>query len=72
MTKYLVTNGKGEYYSRRGDDYDYGAPRQFASKIATRKGAELVAHQGNMWNILGGAPDRYTHPYEVVEVHDAG
>lgn len=70
MTKYLVTNGKGEFYSRRGDDYDYGSQRQFASKIATRKGAEKVAREGNLFNILFGAADAKTHPYEVVEVRD--
>ena len=70
MTKYVVTNGKGEYYSRRGDDYDFGSPKVFATKFSTRQAAKQIAREGNVWNILGNAPDRNTHPYVVVEVKD--
>ncbi|WP_054778159.1 hypothetical protein [Lacticaseibacillus saniviri] len=72
MTKYLVTNGKGEFYSRQGDDYDFGASKAFATKFSTRDGAQQIAREGDMWNILGNAPDRKTHPYEVMEVTDDG
>lgn len=70
MTKYVVTNGKGEYYAHQGDDYDYGARREFAKRFDSREAAERIAKRGNGFNALFGAPDADTNPYRAVEVRD--
>lgn len=66
MTKYVVTNGKGEYL-HYGANTDYGATRANATLFSDKNRAESLADLGNMLNYIGNAPDADTDPYEVVE-----
>lgn len=69
MTKYVVTNGKGEYLGRDPqDDLDFGADRKRARQFDDFDRAYGMALLGNMSNILAYTPDWKTHPYRVEEV----
>lgn len=66
MTKYVVTNGKGEYL-HYGVNTDYGATKANATIFGDKDRAESLADMGNILNYIGNAPDTGTNPYEVVE-----
>lgn len=72
MTKYVVTNGKGEYLWRdQPEDLDFGADQKHATQFNDFEYAHDMARIGNLFNILGDAPDRKTNPFKVVEVGNA-
>lgn len=71
MTKYVVTNGKGEYLGRDAwDGWDFGADRKHAKQFEDAERARDMANFGNILNDLGNVPDCITNPYRSEEVTD--